>query len=117
MKNYFKDSELQCTCGCNKNNFQTETKMMLNVARERAGIPFIVNSACRCDFHNKLVGGSPTSSHLKGVAVDIRVINSNHRLIIASALLYAGFKRIGIANGFIHADNDTRKTQEVLWTY
>ena len=90
---------------------------MLDMAREKAGIPFVLNSACRCEEHNKRVGGRPTSSHLKGVAVDIRASNSRERHIIVSALLYAGFNRIGVAGSFVHTDNDKRKSQNVMWTY
>ena len=35
--------------------------------------PIILNSAYRSPTLNKLVGGSPTSNHLTGCAVDIRV--------------------------------------------
>ena len=35
--------------------------------------PIIINSAYRSPALNKLVGGSPTSNHLTGCAVDIRV--------------------------------------------
>ena len=113
---YFKEEEFNCKC-CGKNNMDYQTKLMLDTARELAGVPFIINSACRCSEHNAKVGGSATSSHLKGIAVDIKAIGSRDRYLIYKGLLEAGFKRIGVANSFIHADNDTTKSQDVMWLY
>ena len=113
---YFSESEFSCKC-CGKNNAKHELKVMLDTAREEANIPFVINSGCRCEKHNKTVGGRATSSHLNGTAVDLRVRNSRERHIILEALIYAGFKRIGIADSFIHVDIDKSKSQRVIWTY
>ena len=114
---YFKISEFECKCGCGKNNMDHETLIMLDAAREYAKTSFVINSGCRCEDHNKKVGGSPTSSHLKGLAVDIRADNSVKRYKVVKGLLKAGFTRIGIGSNFVHADNDKKKDQEIIWTY
>ena len=44
----------------------------LEVLRERAGCPIIINSGYRSPQLNRKVGGAPTSNHLTGCAVDIR---------------------------------------------
>ena len=88
----------------------------LEHARELAGIPFKITSGYRTKEHNAEVGGVPNSSHLVGVAADIAVSGGADRYIILSALIKAGFKRIGIAKTFIHCDTDETKSNSV-WTY
>ena len=114
--NFFEDWEWECPC-CGKNNMQHETKVMLDVARFKANTPFVLNSACRCEKHNIEVKGSPTSSHLKGLAVDIKYNGNEERYDILNGLIYAGFKRIGIGSNFIHADSDKSKTEGLVWLY
>ena len=113
---YFTDKEIECPC-CGLNNADQRTLVKLDNARIKAGIPFTITSGCRCEDHNKAVDGSKESSHLRGLAFDIRTNDSHSRSIIIQALLHAGFTRIGVAKGFIHVDNDFTKVQEVIWTY
>ena len=89
------------------------TLSMLDKARDIAGVPFTINSGFRTEQHNKKVGGSDTSSHLKGYAVDINCDTGPDRLKIVIGLLSAGFRRIGIAKGFIHVDNDPGKPDTI----
>lgn len=94
-----------------------ETLMMLDKAREIAGVPFKINSGVRTEEHNEKVGGKPNSAHTRGYAFDIHVQSSRHRMLILSALIEVGFNRIGIAKTFIHADNDPDLPQDVAWLY
>jgi hypothetical protein len=89
----------------------------LDDARDVAGIPFKVTSGCRCASHNLDEGGRKNSSHTKGLAVDIAADNSRARWLILDAMIKCGFKRIGIAKTFIHADKDKTKSAEVVWLY
>jgi hypothetical protein len=89
----------------------------LERARDVAEVPFKINSGYRCLRHNKAVGGKPRSAHLSGEAVDIAADDSYYRFRIIRGLLIAGFKRIGIAHTFIHADVDGDKGQQLIWTY
>lgn len=106
---YFSIDDFKCPC-CNQNRINHTFILLLDEARHRAGIPFRVNSGYRCIQHNLKVGGSATSSHIKGVAVDIACTDSVSRLKIISALLSVGVNRIGIAKTFIHCDIDRSKT-------
>jgi uncharacterized protein YcbK (DUF882 family) len=89
----------------------------LDKARELANIPFTINSAYRNADQNARVGGKPNSSHLKGLAVDIRANDSSTRYIVLNALIRVGFNRIGVASSFIHVDDDKEKASNVIWTY
>lgn len=90
---------------------------MLDQARGLAGVPFVINSGYRTRQHNRAVGGKGNSSHLMGYAADIDCRDSRSRSQILTALISAGFHRIGIASTFIHVDNDPGKVPRVIWTY
>ncbi len=90
---------------------------MLDEARKVAGTSFVVTSGMRSPAHNRKVGGVEGSSHLVGHAADIACSSSNPRERIVSSLVKAGFNRIGIADTFIHCDNDPDKAQNVIWLY
>jgi len=59
----------------------------LETLRERAGVPIIINSGYRSPQLNKKIGGVPTSNHLTGCAVDIRVENMEQLIRYAAILL------------------------------
>jgi len=107
MSKYFKEIE---------DNMSKEFLFVLDEAREFAGIPFIINSAYRSPDHPLSIK-NPNSSHIKGLAVDIKATDSVTRFKIVKALIEVGFTRIGIADTFIHVDLDLDKTQNVIWTY
>ncbi len=107
MSKYFKEIET---------NMSKEFLFVLDEARELAGIPFIINSAYRSPEHPLSIK-NPSSSHIKGLAVDIKATDSKTRFKIVKALIQVGFKRIGIADTFIHVDLDLDKTKNVIWTY
>ena len=108
MSKYFKKIEY---------NMNEDFLAKLDKAREFANIPFIINSAYRSPEQNARVGGKPNSSHLRGLAVDIRANDSSTRYIVLNALINVGFNRIGIASSFIHVDDDKEKANNVIWTY
>ena len=114
-QHFFDESEFLCHCGCGM-SIDPELKDMLGVARHLAGCPFVVTSPARCKKDNKRVGGSTTSSHLGGWAVDIKCSGSPARSTILSSLVVAGFKRIGLSTAFIHVDIDPSKP-DALWLY
>ena len=110
---FFKEKDFACPC-CGRNFIDLKLVMKLDLARTIAGIPFIINSACRCEKHNYDVGGSVTSSHKEGLAVDIKCVNSVDRFIIINALIRVGFVRILIYKNFIHVDIDSSKSQNII---
>lgn len=89
---------------------------MLDQARSSSGIAYKINSGYRTKAHNESVGGSATSSHLNGSAVDIHCTNSASRERILFGLISSGFQRIGIAKTFLHCDADPMKNP-AIWLY
>lgn len=124
MKNYFKDHETTCKCGCGENNISNKFMEKLNRTRAIAGIPFMPTSFCRCKKHNRAVGGKEDSEHIsckesnvECEAVDIQATNSRARYTVIQSAILCGFNRIGIGKDFIHLGNSSTKAQEVIWLY
>lgn len=89
----------------------------LDDARGIAGIPFTITSGFRTYEHNDLVKGVDSSAHTKGHAADISCRDSRTRWLIVNALMLCGFNRIGVADTFIHVDDDPDKPENCIWTY
>jgi len=114
--NYFTESETK--------NLDTELVAMLDMARHKAGIPFIISSGFRTVEHNYAVGGADGSSHIKGLAVDLLCRTSNQLFHILDGLCSVGFKRIGVYfitkdgvpyPSHVHVDVDDTKPQGVVF--
>lgn len=81
----------------------------LQVIRDCVGKPLYINSAYRTYEHNRNVGGSLHSQHLKAKAADLRVegLSSNllHELILElidnGDIINGG---VGLYNSFVHYD-------------
>ena len=116
-QSFFTEEELKCKCGCNTYNTEEEFLARLNIARGIAGKPWKVTSGCRCKEHNKAVGGTANSAHLKGLAVDIAAPIGTKKFEIIKAALESGFTRIGVGSNFVHIDGDVSKPQNTLWLY
>jgi len=112
----FSFSEFTCPC-CGEIKISLELVRKVQLLRDAFGRPIRINSAYRCQKHNETVGGSPTSSHLKGLALDLAVSTSPDRFFFISKLLRLGIDRIGIGKDFLHFDLDEEKPKGVIWTY
>lgn len=113
----FTREEFVCKDGCGLYNMQEPVLFALQQARNIAGIPFKISSGSRCARHNRACGGKSASAHLDGLAVDVAAITSTTRAKVLVALLQAGFQRVGVAPGFIHADLDIAKPYPCVWLY
>ncbi len=113
MFKYFNLDEFACPC-CGKSQMNLDFVMRLDRARMIANTPFRINSGYRCPKHNAAVG-STSENHPSGHGSDIDCANNAKRIAMLTGLIKAGFKRIGIAKTFIHAD-DMDKV-ESCWLY
>lgn len=111
---YFKDEEVQ---GLDK-----ELVAMLDMARDRAGVPFRITSGLRtADQNSVLKGAVADSSHLTGKAVDLWVEDDHTYYCLLKGLYAVGFRRLGhyfVLDGdnfiprHLHVDIDDSKSQD-----
>ena len=114
---YFVASEFEnARPACSLSDMDEGFMQLLDTARHIAQVPFIINSAYRSKDYELSQGRKGTSSHCKGVAVDIHCINPAARIRIITGLIKAGFSRIGIGKTFIHVDYDKEK-DSTCWLY
>ena len=111
----FSRSEFFCRCGAE--GIDLALVEVLQKVRDAVG-PVRINSAFRCPPCNNEVGGSESSSHLTGKAVDLHCDNSLKRYKLISNLIAQGICRIGIRSDFLHCDIDVEnKSRDVVWVY
>lgn len=114
---HFKEREFLCKCGCGLYNMDEVFLQKLDYAREKAGIPFVVSSGCRCRAHNEAEGGSENSDHLTGQGADIVGADVFFRWRIVRAAIAAGIRRIGLADTFVHLGDNLDNPHPVIWLY
>ncbi len=114
----FKEYEFNnCTPSCSLQDMEQSTIDKFDKARLIAGIPFIPTCGYRSKEWDLSKGRSGEGAHPKRKAIDLKCTDSISRYKIVDALLKAGFKRIGIAKTFIHADDAEDLSQCVIWMY
>jgi len=84
-------------------NMDKKTINKLQQARSISGVPYVINSGWRSKEYNKEIGGATGSLHVEGKAVDIKCSNESDRYNILFGLILAGFQRVLIYRGHIHA--------------
>lgn len=73
ISKHFSRAEFACKCGCGFDTVDTELLKILEAVRVHFDKPVKINSGCRCEKHNKAVGGEVGGQHLYGRAADIVV--------------------------------------------
>lgn len=114
---FFTEQELACK-HCGENKCQQELIDLLDELREEIGRPITLNSAYRCEVHDKAEGGK--GRHQTGYAADVRVENSTERYEIVRLGFLVGFTGIGVAKNFVHLDvvpKTAGYASRVLWLY
>lgn len=89
----------------------------LLLAQRYAGFQFTITSALRTQAYERSKGRKGTSSHCKGLAVDISTRDSHTRYKVVMACAMAGFPRIGIGKTFVHVDMDETKAHPIIFHY
>ena len=118
---YFTEEELMCPCGC-KGMAMSESFMKKIVSiRKSLNAPMKINSGFRCPEHNEKVGGSSTSMHLYGRAVDVSLypLTEEQQIRLIEEAIRHNITGIGVSGKgdkkkqFIHLDNKSSR----LWSY
>ena len=118
----FKLSEFRCKCrraSCDAVPMDPSFIAMLEKIREAFGLPMIVTSGVRCAYWNEQMGGAPKSTHLKGIAADIKAVSPQVRDKLIKLAEAHGVGGIGIAKTFVHLDGRARAEGRpaVRWGY
>ena len=113
-----RDPRFACKC-CGVNYIDPRVESLHHKIEQEVREQIPVTSGYRCEKHNssKDVGGSATSSPLKGLAWDVECVGSRLRYRIGAAAIKLGINRIGIRKDFIHLDIDRQKALRVTWLY
>lgn len=122
----FSRSEFACRCGCGLDSIDPDLVDILQHSRTAVGIPYPINSGCRCQVHNKRIGGAGNSAHLLYEdnlchAADIGAKNWHDLYLLAWDLIrrfrrieFGKLERFGKVELWIHVDNRRDLPQEVL---
>lgn len=109
---HFEIQEFACKCGCGFDDINYRLVQILENIRCYFGYnPIIITSGCRCNKHNKEVGGVQGSRHVIGKAADFYVqnVHVNDLLKYCQTLVNQGIIRYTYTNnsnmnGVVHID-------------
>lgn len=107
--------EFQCQCknaDCKIVIIDTDHVAKLQVKRDRWGKSVKINSAHRCEKHNKAVGGATGSRHVKGDATDITVVGMTPKQVSDDC---EDFNGKGLYDTFVHVDS--REGKLARWDF
>lgn len=103
---HFNSNELDCKCknaDCTITLVDYDHINKLEKLRVMLGKSIRINSAYRCEKHNKSVGGATKSQHREGTATDITVSGMTPDKVAEYCLKI--FDGIGQYNSFTHVDS------------
>lgn len=102
---HFKKSEFTCPC-CGESKINLALAIILEDVRAAFNSPVTINSAYRCEQHNKKVGGAEHSQHRLGTAADIIVEGILPADVYQwlTTRPYANSLGLGKYNSFTHID-------------
>lgn len=104
LSEHFSREEMACKCGCGLDTVDAELLSLLEKIRAHFDRPITINSGCRCEAHNRAVGGSKNSQHLIGRAADI-VVEGTPASLVAELARQLGAGGVGGYFGFTHIDS------------
>jgi len=107
----------RCNPACDISDMDVDFMKKLDIARRASNLPYMPTSAYRSKEHELEMGRNGSSSHTKGLAVDLMAVSSRQRFLVLKGLIEAGFTRIGLGENFLHVDMDSEKSQYVAWNY
>ncbi len=112
ISEHFDRAEFACKCGCGYNTVDVELVEVLEKVRCSFDAPVTITSGCRCEAHNKAVGGRPGSQHRLGRAADIVVsVVSPEEVQKFLKSQYPDSLGIGSYAAFTHVDTRSTKAR------
>ncbi len=117
---YFKPEEFDSPDekGSGLTHMSLDLVSLLDELRIRIARPIFINSGYRTYAHHKQIYSKhtyiPDSAHLRGLAVDIRTLDSQMRFSLVKEAYILGFTRIEVAPAHTHLDIDKTLPQNVL---
>lgn len=106
-----------CVPACSEADFNPQLLDRIRMAQKMCGLQFVITSGYRSQAYERSKGRKGSSSHCKGLAVDISSIDSHVRFKVVTSLLLSGFPRVGIGKTFVHADIDETKAHPIIFHY
>lgn len=106
-----------CVPKCEEMDLHPELCELLRRAQHLAGFRFTITSGFRQKTWEYSRGRNGSSSHTKGLAVDISTIDSHTRYKVLVALACVGVPRLGVGKNFVHADIDETKAHPIIFHY
>lgn len=112
---HFKRNEFKCKCGkCKFEAVDHELLVVLEDLRIWFDEAVSINSAIRCETHNKAVGGAENSMHLHGIAADIVVKDiTSEEVYRYLDTKYPNKYGVGLYPSWVHIDV---RSDKVRWT-
>ena len=115
----FNTKEIQCRCGvCTTQHISMDLLNKVQQLRTKLNKIVNVTSGYRCRTHNTNVGGSSTSLHMKGTAIDIWVDGLSVDQLAQECRNIGGFTGLGryYTKQFVHLsiDNDKREGEFIV---
>jgi uncharacterized protein YcbK (DUF882 family) len=106
LSKHFKRSEFRCKCSkCSFDTVDYKLIEVLEALRFWAARPVKITSGCRCEAHNKTVGGSKKSQHLYGRAADIQIEDIHPEDIVEWLnFKYPNELGVGLYKTWVHLD-------------
>ncbi len=117
MPKHYTPADFACHCGCGFDAADADLIEKLDDLTDLWGKKLAITSGCRCEAHNKKVGGVSASPHLSGRAVDFLVSDARTRYTILQLALHQSFSGIGIGKTFMHLDVKEGEGRPGAWVY
>lgn len=107
----FSRSEFACKCGCGLDTVDADLVMLSELVRKLNDDKSLTpNCGCRCEAHNKKVGGSKHSQHLLGRAADLPVINPA-KIYMKLCEIFPDKFGFGLYKWGVHVDSRSNKAR------
>lgn len=106
-----------CVPACDISQLDASLVDRILLAQKMAGLQFVATSGFRSKEYELSKHRKGTSSHCKGLALDVSARDSFTRFKILVAAVLTGIPRIGVGKTFLHLDIDESKAHPIIFHY